>query len=299
MSIFTDPSAFSLRDRFLAVAVCLLLITGCGGESTEPADGEEPSSDETTLTEDEAEGGLVATAPATGDPADEGLPAEETDDNKPIAELEVPDVPNRLFVELQNRKEEYEGGQPKREYRVKMYSDGSLVNDGEYVEWYPSGQKYKEGKFVDGLEQGEWTFWHENGQIAKQPSYVEGKLDGKWTVLREDGSPIEERSYIDGKRHGTFVAYDESGEQKLSERRFQQGEPEGTWIEWYPDGEKKVEVEFLNGKLHGVKQQWYDNGQLAAREDYRAGRLHGEQQQWDKEGNLVVERTFKEGELVP
>ena len=65
-------------------------------------------------------------------------------DAKPPAQL--------VGVQLVTNK--FPDGTPYIQREVKKYSDNSMVNHGRYATYYRGGQKFEEGKYVDGMKQG-------------------------------------------------------------------------------------------------------------------------------------------------
>ena len=75
-----------------------------------------------------------------------------------------------------------DGGQAAREKPVKGHkqcsqiknSQGLWVNDGSYVEWYPSGGRALKGSYKVGQKDGQWLEWDESGKKISEKWYVEG-----------------------------------------------------------------------------------------------------------------------------
>lgn len=66
---------------------------------------------------------------------------------------------------------------------------------GQWVWWYPNGQKYSEGRYLNDQPVGLWVFWHSNGQKQMEGEYSTGVLVGKWTWWKEDGSVLRSEDY--------------------------------------------------------------------------------------------------------
>ncbi len=78
------------------------------------------------------------------------------------------------------------------------YRDGK--RDGDWIYYYPNGQKEAIGRYRDGVENGPWTMWYEDGRLQSQGVYLDGRMDGKWVFHYESGETVE--AYFD---HGGLV----------------------------------------------------------------------------------------------
>jgi antitoxin component YwqK of YwqJK toxin-antitoxin module len=64
------------------------------------------------------------------------------------------------------------------------------VNEGPYVEWYPSGKRAVEGEFKHGKKHGKWREWDESGKLLSERWFedgVETATRGKKTTLTPTG----------------------------------------------------------------------------------------------------------------
>lgn len=186
----------------------------------------------------------------------------------------------------------------KRQFEAKIFSDDSHVPHGGYVEFYNDGKEFCRGEYRDGRRHGEWTFLYPSGKTAKQGTYADDKPTGKWTVFRDDGTVRREESYQDGFPHGVWTDYREDGTTAMSQREFQNGRFHGTWLTWYPTGQKASETEFRNGLLHGKNRTWYENGQMKSERSFKDGKLDGKSITWNSTGGKQTEEDFVDGNRV-
>lgn len=95
------------------------------------------------------------------------------------------------------------------------------------------------------------TYTKPGGQeFSKAPNRIDrsGLKQGPWeiyadTVLRSRGS------YVDGEPDGLWIYWYENG-QKKEEGHYSEGLKNGMWIEWYPDGEIMWKGEWDQGNRH-------------------------------------------------
>ena len=65
----------------------------------------------------------------------------------------------------------------------------------------------------------------------------------------------------------------------------------GKEVSYWPDGQKKTEISYKDGKRHGLKAHWYQSGQKLSEINYKYGKHDGlltvwyENGQWRRTGN--------------
>jgi antitoxin component YwqK of YwqJK toxin-antitoxin module len=58
----------------------------------------------------------------------------------------------------------------------------------------------------------------------------------------------------------------------------------GPWTEWYMNGAKQAEGQYVDGRQHGSWQWWYPNGRKKQEGRYLDGRPVGRWVYWDEQG---------------
>ena len=105
-------------------------------------------------------------------------------------------------------REYYENGSLQCEYRTKYG-----LKDGEYKEWYRSGNPFIQTTYVDDKRNGEYKLWYDikGGQIYEQTTYVDGKIHGEFKVWWDNGTLGMHCTYVHGIRQGECKEWDENG----------------------------------------------------------------------------------------
>ena len=70
----------------------------------------------------------------------------------------------------------------------------------------------------------------------------------------------------------------------------------GKHITYYDNGNKWVELNFVNGVREGIQYTWHHNGQLKSELHYVNGKKHGLQKWLQKNGKILNEKTYTNGE---
>ena len=67
----------------------------------------------------------------------------------------------------------------------------------------------------------------------------------------------------------------------------------GTVVEHYPNGQRKVECNVVNGKPEGAFTAWYENGQKRTEGNVVNGQYNGVFTRWDENGQKLSETCFR------
>jgi antitoxin component YwqK of YwqJK toxin-antitoxin module len=183
---------------------------------------------------------------------------------------------------------------------VEVFSDKSLIFDGQFQEYRSDGKTpHAVGVFKQDRRDGKWTYYHPNGKVAKEVNYVDGRLDGSWTHFNEDGAKMLDATYKNGKRHGTWTQYgakSEDGKQSVVQTtQYTDGLINGSFVQYYANGQKRVEQRFEMGLPEGTQTQWYQDGTKYVEKTFVKGKQNGTETIWNPKGEVVKQREFRDG----
>lgn len=85
---------------------------------------------------------------------------------------------------------------------------------------------------------------------------------------------------------------------KKSETTYKDGKRDGLLVVWYESGQKKGEGTNKDGKLQGLATTWYENGQKKVEGNYRDGKLEGLFTEWHENGEKKSETPYRDGNIV-
>jgi len=135
----------------------------------------------------------------------------------------------------------------KRETKVKLYPSGSTqmvfnvtryleqwVKDGSFEEFYSDGKLMKKGKYSFARLMGKYKEWDENGD------WMEGK-------------------YRFGQKEGIFNHYYHDTGTKKRKENYKNGVLNGDFIEWYPNGQKKLEGKYAFKVSRRGNTDWFSS----------------------------------------
>jgi hypothetical protein len=166
---------------------------------------------------------------------------------------------------------------------------------------------------ADGLDHGPQHARSDRGELLFEGHFIHGEPHGiasilsppgetccSWQYEFDHGRPLWRRGRgLDGRLFAEWI-YDEAGGATV--RRWHangvqsdafemaNGELEGRWLRWWPDGELLAESNWRGGQLEGDFREWYPDGQPKLEGRYVDGRRTGEWSFWSEDGELVDRR---------
>lgn len=187
-------------------------------------------------------------------------------------------------------KEYYETG----ELRAK----GTYRNnrrEGEWVFYYRDGKVEQYGNYVKGLADGEWKWVHPNGNVWREEIFYEGKEEGLAIEYNDTGMVVAKGTYVDGEREGEWLInvgeHREEGEYRLGRRN-------GVWKFYFRNEKLKYEGKFVDGREEGVHRTNYENGSVKLLARYKFGDAEGDWVYYNEEGQVVRVETYARGKVV-
>ena len=186
------------------------------------------------------------------------------------------------------------------------YTEGNLASETKYS-YYKNGQKKEEVNWKGDKKEGKLTSWFENGQKRQERNYNHDKTDGKFFKWDENGQIRLEGNYTEGNLASeTQYSYYENGQKKEVKSSKDDGKRwpyvyqlinDGKFTRWYKNGQKKLEINFINGKRNGKYTSWFKNGQKELESNWKDGKEDGKWTHWYDDGSKS-ERNYKDGVLL-
>ena len=119
--------------------------------------------------------------------------------------------------------------------------------------------------------------------------------DGSHTIKKENRKYIV--NLLNGKRHGSFIEYFINGQIKL-DYNYKNGEIGGVYKSYYENGQIEKNCNYINGKFDGPYKSYYENGNLMDQLHYKNGNKDGQFQSFYDNKAKYREGNFGEKELV-
>jgi antitoxin component YwqK of YwqJK toxin-antitoxin module len=96
---------------------------------------------------------------------------------------------------------------------------------------------------------------------------------------------------------GTYIEYFPNGHVRL-EMNVLEGEKHGMTTYFFGDGTKKEVRHFSHNKMHGTWITWNEAGMKIAEARYNNGKKHGKWFIWDEDGTLRYEMEYADGSKI-
>lgn len=174
--------------------------------------------------------------------------------------------------------------------RIQKFIDDIQQPEAEEIqrldvrnEYYPSGQIKTTSMFRNGIPEGIKREYSQYGQITSSYMFKNGILTGEG-IIKEDGN-----------KEGLWKEFYPDGKIK-SEGKYDNGKQVGEW-KFYHQNTKLEQTGKFNkqGKPDGVWRWYYDSGQLLREENFRAGLKDGMSVEYDENGNIIQEGEYING----
>ena len=135
------------------------------------------------------------------------------------------------------------------------------VIDGEFKSFYENGNLKEKTQYIKGKQTGELEEYYENGNLKYHVIKDVSKqvFTHKWYY--ENGNPKKLRSkrLDNNESFGPYKEWYDNGQLSVTGTDKSNYEREGEWLEFYKDGSKKDEAEYINGK-YTLINHWDENG---------------------------------------
>ena len=174
--------------------------------------------------------------------------------------------------------------------KILKYINGEVQTEAKEIqklevqnEYYPNGKVKISAMFRNGLQEGVMRQFDSAGVIRKAFVYKSGVMVGEG-IVKEDGD-----------RQGPWKDYYPDGSVR-AEGNYENGKQVGEWKFYYQGGKLEQKGKFSkSGKLEGTWKWFFDNGQLQREESFRAGLKDGLSTTYDESGKVVEEGEFIDG----
>lgn len=170
-------------------------------------------------------------------------------------------------------KEQEEGGPSNQELIIlaqATYSNGKI--EGEYREYYPSGDISLIVSFRKGARHGSSAIYSPEGKLIASTKYNDGKQDGEMMLYYPSGAVLRRAMFHQNVQEGEDITFYENGSIKSSSV-FEKGRLNGPMKEFSQEGVLLFEGSYKDGKRHGIFKKFYPNGALKVELYYKDGQL--------------------------
>lgn len=211
-------------------------------------------------------------------------------------------------------KEFYDNGTLKEE---KYYNEGKL--DGLYKFYNKNGYLintvyYEKGEIVEKSEEFDIEIdikedYDENGNLFFLGSYLNQKPIGVHRYFDKNGEVMKSKAYnvyhqliaegivkLNGNKEGQWTEYYPEGRIKKAEGYYRNNEKIGKWFFYFKNAQIEQTGSYTNGKLSGSWKWYYKNGNLRKEEFYIYGLPDGESIEYCDTGKIIAKGNYIQGQ---
>lgn len=147
-----------------------------------------------------------------------------------------------------------------------------VLSQSEYkVYYYENGKVSSEGTLENGIPNGYWKTFYPTGILKSEGNRVNFMLDSTWVFYDSEGLKTSEINYKEDRRHGEVKTYKNGVLHELSV--YENDIKTGNMLVYYPTGEVKQLVPFVEGKEEGEGYEYDTEGTIITMLTYRDGNL--------------------------
>jgi antitoxin component YwqK of YwqJK toxin-antitoxin module len=155
------------------------------------------------------------------------------------------------------------------------------------IDYYPNGNRMREGKYMNGFADSTWKGYYENGHLMYQ-----GYYSGQHRAWRFDFILSSRGDTLVKNGRGKFIiTYENNRPSYVGE--YISGHLTDQLKTYYPNGQLRYSVYYSNGRYQGKYESFYSNGMMKSVGNYVSGGKKGEWTWYNKQGKVVKFKKFE------
>jgi antitoxin component YwqK of YwqJK toxin-antitoxin module len=226
----------------------------------------------------------------------------------------------------------YDSNTPKEIFQI----ENNTIN-GTFQSFYQNGQLKEIIEYQNGEKVGDETIYFEDGKVKKSIKVISNNvLEHHFFYKNGNPKKLEYRTKDKDERCGIYKEWYENGQLSESGTYISNYKRDGEWLEFYEDGSKKMEADFVDGikqihnfwnekgdhllkngtgtyistrfslsefyyknyQRHGVQKTYNEDGVMTVYQEFEEGKRHGYTRSFYKNGNIKEEKLFKNDKKV-
>lgn len=171
-----------------------------------------------------------------------------------------------------------------------LYSEGQMVNskeNGEWIYYYPDGEKRLMATYEDGLENGRFEWYTSDGKVTEVGNYQNGLKHGFWLTYYPNGEVFDSVGYEADRMQGLFIKKYISGS-IMQKGTYSRDRHAGQWVSYHENGQKESQGNFEEGIQTGMWEFWNDQGTKLQDIDYNSDTTFRIVNYWNEEGKQLI-----------
>lgn len=210
-------------------------------------------------------------------------------------------VPDGVYPNVTDTKGQKQGAWKKKDEQGSVVYVGQFKDDkpyGVFTYFDTEGRKMTEMNFLNGGAIAYAKMYYIDGKLQAEGKYVSQQKDSLWKFYNVDGLFLSEENWVKGKKEGKAVVYHPGTKQAASITIFKNGLEEGPYVEYYLDGQKKMEATYIAGNLEGTATWYYTDGRINIIGAFQHAVKHGKWTYYDADGKIKGTETWNLGKMT-
>lgn len=121
--------------------------------------------------------------------------------------------------------------------------------NGKYFEYHPNKSRKIVCNYKNGILDGKWSSYYDNDQLREEIFYQDGLMQGNRTSYWKNGNLKERNQFIRGAIVGVSEFYHSNGNLRKIISFDSNGNRDGDWMDYHPNGKIKQKVSYKSGKI--------------------------------------------------
>jgi len=210
-------------------------------------------------------------------------------------------VPDGMYPNTTDASGKKQGAWKKKDEQGTVIYVGQFRDDkpyGLFTYFDTEGRKMTEMNFGNGGNVAYAKMYYVDGKLQAEGKYLDQKKDSVWRFYNVDGLFLSEENWLKGQREGKSVVYHPGTKQAASITLFKNGLEDGPYVEYYLDGQKKMEATYVSGNLEGTATWYFADGRINIVGAYQHAVKHGKWTYYNADGTVKGTETWNLGKMT-
>lgn len=210
-------------------------------------------------------------------------------------------VPSGVYPNTVDAKGRKQGAWKKLDEQGTVVYVGQFKDDkpyGVFTYFDTDGFKMTEMNFLNGGPVAYAKMYYIDGKLQAEGKYVNQKKDSIWNFYNSDGLFLSTETWVMGSREGKCIVYHPGTKQPASITIFKHNLEEGPYVEYYLEGQKKMEATYVAGNFEGTATWYFADGRINIIGSYQHAVKHGKWTYYTADGKVKGTETWSFGKMT-
>lgn len=210
-------------------------------------------------------------------------------------------VPDGVYPNTVDGKGLKQGAWKKKDEQGMVIYVGQFKDDkpyGLFTYFDTEGRKMTEMNFLNGGAVAYAKMYYIDGKLQAEGKYISQQKDSLWKFYNVDGLFLSEENWVAGRKEGKSTVFHPGTKQAASVTIYKNGLAEGVYVEYYLDGQKKMETTYVGGNMEGTATWYYADGRINIIGAFQHAVKHGKWTYYTADGKIKGTETWNLGKMT-